>query len=112
MNSRNLTIVVLVVLAAFLLLPMLAMAAMWGGFGMMGPGMMGHGAWGGGWFGGFGPLIVLLLIAGIVLAVLGYTRREPRPEEPRGPQAPPGQGRDYKGAVRGAQASSPIAAAP
>jgi len=82
MNSRDLTIVVLVVLAAFLLLPMLAMAAMWGGFGMMGPGMMGRGAWGGGWFGGFGPLIMLLLIAGIVLGVLAYARRESRPEVP------------------------------
>ena len=82
MNSRDLTIVVLVVLAAFLLLPMLAMAAMWGGFGMMGPGMMGRGAWGGGWFGGFGPLIMLLLIAGIVLVVLAYARRESRPEVP------------------------------
>ena len=84
MNSRDLTIVVLVVLAAFLLLPMLAMAAMWGGFGMMGPGMMGpgRGAWGGGWFGSFGLLIMLLLIAGIVLGVLAYARRESRPEVP------------------------------
>ncbi len=82
MDSRDLTIVVLVVLAAFLLLPMLAMGAMWGGFGMMGPGMMDRGPWGGGWFGWFGPLIMLLLIAGIVLGILAYTHRESRPEVP------------------------------
>ena len=85
MNSRDLTIVVLVVLGALFLLPILAMS-MWGfgmmGPGMMGPGMMGRGAWGGGWFGGFGPLIMLLLIAGIVLVVLAYARRESRPEVP------------------------------
>ena len=80
MNSRELTTVLLVILGVIVLLPVLAMS-IWG-FGMMGPGMMGHGAWGGGWSAGFGPLILLILVAGIVLVVLGFTRREPRPEAP------------------------------
>ena len=80
MNSRELTTVLLVILGVVVLLPVLGMS-MWG-FGMMGPGMMGRGAWGGGWFGGFGLPTLLLLIAGIVLVMLVYTRRESRPEVP------------------------------
>lgn len=87
MDSRELTTVLLVILGVIVLLPILGMA-LWGGGmmgpgmmgpGMMGPGMMGRSGWGGG-PGGF--LIVLLLIAGIALVVLGFTRREGRAEEP------------------------------
>ncbi|MBI4278120.1 MAG: SHOCT domain-containing protein [Armatimonadetes bacterium] len=45
------------------------------------PGVATRGA-GGGWFGGLGPLMLLLLIAGVALLVLGLTRREARPDQP------------------------------
>ena len=86
MNSRDLTVVLLVILGALVLLPVLGMTL--GGFGgMMGPGMMGPGMMGpgmmGGWgmgrgYGGFGLLTLLLLIGGVVLLVLAFTRREGR----------------------------------
>ena len=79
MNSRELTTVLLVILGVIVLLPVLGMS-LWG-FGMMGPGMMGPGMMGRG-AGGFAGLTLLLLLAGIVLIVLGFTRRESRPEEP------------------------------
>ncbi len=79
MNSRELTTVLLVILSVIVLLPVLGMS-LWG-FGMMGPGMMGPGMMGRG-AGGFAGLTLLLLLAGIVLIVLGFTRRESRPEEP------------------------------
>ena len=79
MNSRELTTVLLVILGVIVLLPVLAMS-LWG-FGMMGPGMMGPGMMGRS-AGGFAGLTLLLLLAGIVLIVLGFTRRESRPEEP------------------------------
>ncbi len=81
MNSRDLTVVLLVILGALVLLPVLGMTL--GGFGgMMGPGMMGPGMMGG-WgmgrgYGGFGLLTLLLLIGGVVLIVLAFTRREGR----------------------------------
>lgn len=81
MNSRDLTVVLLVILGALVLLPVLGMTL--GGFGgMMGPGMMGPGMMGG-WgmgrgYGGFGLLTLLLLIGGVVLLVLAFTRREGR----------------------------------
>ena len=81
MTSRDLTVVLLVVLGVLVLLPVLGMAL--GGFGMMGPGMMGPGMMGGwgygrgfGWFGGFALLTLLLLVAGVALIVLAVTRRE------------------------------------
>jgi uncharacterized membrane protein len=84
MNSRKLTTVLLVILGVIVLLPVLGMS-LWG-FGMMGPGMMGPGMMGPGMMGrgagGFAGLTLLLLLAGIVLIVLGFTQRESRPEEP------------------------------
>ena len=82
MNSRDLTIVLLVILGVFVLLPVLGMS-FWGG-GMMGPGgMMGRGMMGGwGPGGGFGLLFLLLVIAGVVLIVSGLTRKEAKPDEP------------------------------
>ena len=83
MNSRDLTVVLLVILGVLVLLPVLGMTL--GGFGgmmgpgMMGPGMMGPGMMGGG-YGGFGLLTLLLLIGGVVLIVLAFTRREGRPD--------------------------------
>jgi len=50
------------------------------GPGMMGPGMMGRGGWGGP--GGFGLPTLLLLVGGIALIVLAFTRKERSPEEP------------------------------
>jgi uncharacterized membrane protein len=80
MTSRELVVVLLVVLGALVLLPALGMAL--GGFGMMGPGMMGPGMMGGwghsgafGWFGGLGLLALWLLVAGVLLIVLALTRR-------------------------------------
>ncbi len=79
MSSRDLGIVVLVVLGALVLLPVLGMG-LGGGWGMMGPGMMGgRGMMGYGF--GFHPLAWLLLIAGIVLVVLAFTRKEGRPAD-------------------------------
>ncbi len=78
MSSRDLGIVVLIVLGALVLLPVLSMG-LGGGWGMMGPGMMGPGMmgrWGYGLGGGFGLLTFLLLIAGIVLVVLAFTRKD------------------------------------
>ena len=90
MNSRDLTIVLLVIVGVFVLLPVLGMS-FWGS-GMMGPGgMMGRGmmgGWGpgggfvGGFGGGFGLLFLLLVIAGVVLIVSGLTRKEAKPDEP------------------------------
>ncbi len=83
MSSRDLGIVLLVVLGVLIVLPVLGMSLM-GGWGMMGPGMMGPGMMGGWGYGpgfGFGPL-VLLLIGGLVLIVLAFTRKEPKGEEP------------------------------
>ncbi len=78
MNSRDLTVVLLVILGVIVLLPILGMTL--GGYGMMGPGMMGgYGMMGRG-FGGFGLLTLLLLVAGVVLIVLAFTRREGRPD--------------------------------
>ncbi len=79
MSSRDLGIVLLVVLGALVLVPVLMMS-MWGGWGMMGPGMMGR--WGSGAGFGFGLLVLLLFIGGIVLIVLAFIRKEPRGEEP------------------------------
>ncbi len=59
MKSRDLTIVVLVLLSAFVLLPVLVMTT-WG-WGMIGPGM-----WGGGAVG----LIWLVVLAAIIVALL------------------------------------------
>lgn len=75
MSSRDLTIVLLVILGVFVLLPVLGMS-LWG-FGMMGPGMMG-----GYRGGGFGLLALLLLIVGIVLIARGFTTKETKAEEP------------------------------
>ncbi len=79
MNSRDLWIVAAIILGALVLLPVLGMS-LWGGWGMMGPGMMGR--WGYGPGGGFGLLTFLLLVAGVVLIVLAFTRKEPKGSEP------------------------------
>lgn len=80
MSSRDLTIVLLVILGVFVLLPVLGMS-LWG-FGMMGSGMMGPGMMGGYRGGGFGLLALLLLIVGIVLIARGFTTKETKAEEP------------------------------
>jgi uncharacterized membrane protein len=83
MSSRDLGIVLLVVLGAVVLLPVLMMST-WGGWGMMGPGMMGPGMmsrWGYGTGFGFGPLVLLLFMGGIGLIVLAFTRKQPKGEE-------------------------------
>jgi len=75
MSSKDVTIVLLVILGAFVLLPALGMLFM--GPSMMGPmmgqwmrpGMMGRGAWGGGLW-SFG-----LLLAAIVAVVVLLSRR-------------------------------------
>lgn len=78
MSSRDLAVMVLVILGAVVLLPVLMMFG--GGWGMMGPGMMGRWGYGpGSWF---GALALLLLIAGIVLIAL-VARREPKPDDPQ-----------------------------
>ena len=87
MNSRDLTVALLVVLGVLILLPILGMTL--GGFGGkmgqgMGPGMMGPGGmmggygYGRGFGGGLGLLTLVLLIGGVVLIVLAFTRREGR----------------------------------
>lgn len=70
MSPRDLAVIVLVVLGGVVLLPVLMMS-MWGGWGMMG--RWGYGA-------GFGLLV--LLLAGIALIVLVFTRKAHRGEEP------------------------------
>lgn len=82
MNSRDLGIAALIILGVLVLVPVLGMG-LGGGWGMMGPGMMGgRGMMGYGF--GFGPLAFLLLIAGIVLVVLAFARKEPKVDEPLG----------------------------
>ncbi len=87
MSGRDVLLVAVVVLGLLLLFPVLGMVlGGWGwmmgpgmmGPGMMGPGMMGRWGWGAGWgWGGVaGLVVVLLLVAGVVLVVLGLTRRE------------------------------------
>ncbi len=102
MSSRDLGIVLLVVLGAVVLLPVLMMLT-WGGWGMMGPGMMGPGMmsrWGYRTGFGFGPLVLLLFMGGIGLIVLAFTCKEPKGEEPLELlERRAGQRRDYKGAV-------------
>ena len=79
MNSRDLGLVAVIILAVLVLFPILGMG-LGGGWGMMGPGMMGgRGMMGYGF--GFHPLAFLLLIAGIVLVVLAFTRKEGRPAD-------------------------------
>jgi len=77
MNSRDITIILAVVLGVILLVPVLSMS-IWG-YGIMGPGMMGWGM-----MGGYGLLIVFLVLLGIVLLVLETVRRGssgPDPQE-------------------------------
>ena len=82
MNSRDWTIVLVVILGIFVLLPVLGMS-LWGFGGMMGPGMMGRGMMGGyGWGGGFGLLVLALLVIGVVLILRGVTFKETKSEEP------------------------------
>lgn len=82
MSSRDWTIVLLVILGIFVLLPVLGMS-LWGFGGMMGSGMMGRGMMGGyGWGGGFGLLALILLVIGVVLILRGVTFKETKPEEP------------------------------
>ena len=69
MSSRDLSIVLLVILGALVLLPALGMFFM--GPGMMGPGMMGRGMWGGGLWG------LGVLLAAVVAIVALLSRRHP-----------------------------------
>ncbi len=83
MTSRDWTIVLLVILGVFVLLPVLGMS-LWGfggmmGRGMMGPGMMG--GWYGGGFRGIGLLTLVLLIVGVVLIARGLVGRAPQADE-------------------------------
>jgi len=64
MNSKEITMILIVVLGVILFVPALTMS-IWG-FGMMAPGMMGRGMIPGG-YGLFA--VVLLLLAGVLLAV-------------------------------------------
>lgn len=77
MNSRDWTIVLLVILGIFVLLPILGMG--FGGFGMMGPGMMGGrgmmGGWYGGGFGWGGLLLIAVVVVGMVLIARGLLAR-------------------------------------
>jgi len=79
MNSRDLGVAALIILGVLVLVPALVMS-FGGGWGMMGPGMMGgRGMMGYGF--GFGPLAFLLLVVGVVLVVLAFTRRESKPDD-------------------------------
>ncbi len=82
MGSRDLTIILFVVIGAVVLLPILGMSV-WG-FGMMDPWMMGHGmmGWRPSCKGGLSALTLLLLVAGVVLIVLTLGRREARGQTP------------------------------
>ena len=66
MNSRDITIILAVVLGVILVVPVLSMST-WG-YGMMGPGMTGRGM-----MGGYGLLIVVLVLLGLVLLVHALT---------------------------------------
>lgn len=82
MNTRDWSIVLLVVLGALVLLPVLGMSFGFGGMGgMMGPGMMGgRGMMGGG--GGWGGLLFLaLVIAGVVLITRGLLDKGGRADD-------------------------------
>jgi putative membrane protein len=91
MKTRDIGIVVLVVLGVLILLPLLGGLGRMGmgpgfgygtGPGMMGPGMMGGswgGRWGFGWMPFAGGLFWLLIIAGAVLVVSSLVRRDGPP---------------------------------
>ena len=70
MSSRDLTVVLLVILGALVLVPAVGMLFI--GPGMMGPGMMGRGMWGGGLWG-----LGLLLVAAVVAIVALLSKRHP-----------------------------------
>ena len=100
MSSRDLSIVLLVVLGVVVLLPVLGMSLGVGGMGgMMGPGHMGRGMMGG-WYGGGsgwgwgGVLFLVLVIAGVGLITrgcVGEAGGAPAPHQRVGP-CPPGRG--------------------
>ncbi len=75
MNTRDLSIVLIIILGLLILLPALAMSLV-GGWAMMGPGMlggrgmMGYGA-------GVGALGLLILVTSTVLIVFLLTRGQP-----------------------------------
>jgi len=89
MNSRDLTIVLLVILGVVVLLPLLGMSLYGGGMmgpgGMMGRGMMGEWGPGAGFIGGFGGglglLMLLLVVTGVVLIVAGLTRKDAKGDD-------------------------------
>lgn len=74
MSSREIAIVLGVLVGVILVVPVLSMS-IWGfgmmGSGPMGPGMMGRGMMGGGYW----PLIAFLVLAGVVLLIVVLTRR-------------------------------------
>lgn len=69
MNSRDITVILVVVLGVILFVPALTMS-IWG-FGMMGPGMMGRGMIPG----EYGLFTVVLLLLGGVLLTVVLSRR-------------------------------------
>lgn len=85
MNTRDWSIVLLVVLGALVLLPVLGMSFGFGGMGgMMGPGMMGGRGMMGGWYGGGGwggLLFLVLVIAGVVLITRGLLDKGGRADD-------------------------------
>lgn len=97
MSSRDVGIVVLVVIGVLVLLPLLGGVAMMGG-GIVGPGMMGgwgFGApwsgdrWGGGWgMPFFGMIFWVLILVGIVLVINSLVRRNGAPAGPGVAEAP------------------------
>ena len=78
MNSRDLTIVLLVILGVVVLLPLLGMS-------LYGGGMMGEWGPGAGFIGGFGGglglLMLLLVVTGVVLIVAGLTRKDAKGDD-------------------------------
>lgn len=74
MSSREIAIVLGVLVGVILVVPVLSMS-IWG-FGMMGSGPMGPGMMAQGMMrGGYWPLIAFLLLAGVILLIVVLTRR-------------------------------------
>jgi len=74
MNSKEITMVLVVVLGVILFVPALTMS-IWG-FGMMGPGMMGRAMMPG----GYGLFAVVLLLLAAVLLAVALSRRATAPD--------------------------------
>lgn len=77
MNSRDITVILVVVLGVILFVPALTMS-IWG-FGTMGPGMMGRGMMPGAY--GLFTLVLLLLAGGLLAVALSRRATAPDPLE-------------------------------